>query len=399
MSQQAANSNAPAPGRVSVPSFTVHRQTFEGNGFTRLRDFLLERPIKLPPELEDKFTGQSFGEGLLENLKECFRGGPRVKGPVHSRMILEERGFLRGLWENVKDTIAPPKLPPLKLTSRPVPVKPIWSKDTLMPRAQVLSAAVHVLFAVLLLVPLGLQIAQNVTAAPPLKVNVSIVDISPYVPKLPPGADKAGGGGGGGERMNTPPSKGRLPKFSMNPQLTPPMATIRNPNPMLPADPTVMVPPDIRVPQPSINAFGDPLAALITGSGGPGGGGGIGTGCCGGVGSGEGPGVGPGSGGGIGGGVFRPGKGGVGYPVCLYCPDPKYSDDARKAKVQGSVLIRFVVLSDGRVTNVSVMRSLGYGLDENAIETVKGWKFKPAVGPGGKAVNVEMQVEVLFRLL
>jgi TonB family protein len=257
----------------------------------------------------------------------------------------------------------------------------------------------HVLVVVGFTVVVSLGVMQQVSATPAVKVSVDIVDISPYLPKLPPGADKAGGGGGGGERMNVPPSKGRLPRFSMELQKTPPMATIRNPDPKLPAEPTVMVPPDIRVPQPNIDAYGDPLAKLVTGSGGPGGGGGIGTGCCGGVGSGDGPGVGPGSGGGIGGGVFRPGRGGVGEPVCAYCPTPLYSEEARKAKYQGTVVLRVIVLPDGRATNISVARGVGLGLDERAIEAVKTWRFKPAIGPGGKAVPVEVLIEVTFRLL
>src|SRR5260370_2430811 len=85
--------------------------------------------------------------------------------------------------------------------------------------------------------------------------------------------------------------------------------------------------------------MGDPLAASVTYSGGPGGGGGIGTGEAGGIGSGSGGGVGPGEGGGTGGGVFRAGVNGVGSPMCIYCPQPEYSDEARKAKYQGTVLL------------------------------------------------------------
>jgi TonB family protein len=185
----------------------------------------------------------------------------------------------------------------------------------------------------------------------------------------------------------------------MQPQLTPASATIKNPNPKLPAEPTVMVPPDIRVAQPNMANYGDPLAALYTGSGGPGGGGGIGTGCCGGIGSGSGPGVGPGEGGGIGGGVFRPGRNGVGEPACLYCPLPQFTEEARKAKYQGTVLLKVIITPDGRATNISVARGLGMGLDENAISAVRGWKFKPANGPNGRPVAVETYIEVTFRLL
>ena len=260
----------------------------------------------------------------------------------------------------------------------------------------ILSLVTHGLAVVVLTMPLIYQIIQNSNTPPVVSANVKIIDISPYLPKLAPGADKAGGGGGGGERMNTPPSKGRLPKFSLT-QLTPPMATIRNQNPKLPAEPTVVVPPDIRVPQPNIAAFGDPLASAVTGSGGPGGGGGIGTGCCGGVGSGSGPGVGPGEGGGIGGGVFRPGRGGVGYPECAYCPDPKFSDEARKAKYQGVCVLWLIVGPDGNPRDVKVLRSLGMGLDQKAIDAVRKWKFDPA-RKDGKPVAVQINVEVNFRL-
>jgi TonB family protein len=198
--------------------------------------------------------------------------------------------------------------------------------------------------------------------------------------------------------MNTPPTKGRLPKWSMT-QLTPPMAVPRNLNPKLAAEPTLLGPPDLRVPSPNLPNYGDPMQALITGSGGPGGGGGIGTGSGGGIGSGSGGGLGPGSGGGTGGGVFRPGTGGVGYPECAFCPDPEYSEEARKAKYQGIVLLNIIVTPDGRATNIRVVKGLGLGLDEKAMEKVRGWRFKPAVGPGGKPVATVIDVEVIFRIL
>jgi protein TonB len=391
---QAAGTSAP-----KAPRFLVEQRPWAQSFFSSLIEYLTEKPVKVREGGDGApFTPPSFGASFGENFREWMKGGGNVPLPKGQRMLVEDKPFRRVMWENIRDLINPPKLPPLKVTSKPIPVKSIWSKDENYSKAQLLSLATHGLAVVLLTMPLVYQFIQNTTAPPVVSANVKIIDISPYLPKLPPGGEKAGGGGGGGERMNTPPSKGRLPKFSMT-QLTPPMATIRNLNPKLPAEPTVVVPPDIRVPQPNINAYGDPLAAMVTGSGGPGGGGGIGTGCCGGVGSGSGPGVGPGEGGGIGGGAFRPGRGGVGYPECAYCPDPRFSDEARKAKYQGTVLLRIIVLADGRATNISIVKGLGMGLDENAIEAVKSWRFKPAVGPGGKAVPVEVMIEVTFRLL
>ena len=126
-------------------------------------------------------------------------------------------------------------------------------------------------------------------------------------------------------------------------------------------------------------------------------GGGIGTGSGGGVGSGKGNGVGPGSGGGSGGGAYRPG-GGVTNPVALYKPEPQYSEEARKAKWQGAVLLSLVVDENGKPIQIKVIRPLGLGLDEKAIEAVSQWKFKPGM-KDGKPVPVQAQIEVTFRLL
>jgi periplasmic protein TonB len=114
------------------------------------------------------------------------------------------------------------------------------------------------------------------------------------------------------------------------------------------------------------------------------------------VGSGEGPGVGPGRGGGIGGGVFHIG-GGVSAPRPLFTPDPEYSEEARKAKYQGTCVLWLIVGSDGRPRDVRVSRALGMGLDEKAIQAVRQWKFEPAM-KDGHAVAVQMNVEVSFRL-
>src|SRR5439155_17068518 len=132
-------------------------------------------------------------------------------------------------------------------------------------------------------------------------------------------------------------------------------------------------------------------------SNGPGSGGGIGSGKGGGVGSGTGPGFGPGEGGGIGGGVFRMG-GGVTAPSLLSKVEPEYSEEARKAKYQGTVLLYVEVDATGRATNIRVARSLGLGLDEKAAEAVKQWKFTPGK-KDGKAVTVAATIEVNFRLL
>jgi len=376
---------------LRVPNFYVDKKPLSRGFFSNLRDFLVEKPVKVNPNAKGAFTDPGFGAGFMENLREMWKPSPKVH--TRSRMTVEWKPWYGVFWENVRDTIAPPKLPPMKLSSPPVQVKPIWSKDELFPRAQALSLTMHALIAVLLAVPLIHRVTQEPI---PVKADVQVIDISPYLPQLPPGKDKAGGGGGGGERNPTPASKGKLPRFSMK-QLSPP-ALVRNQDPKLAVEPTVIVPPEIRIPNPNIPNYGDPLAAMLTDSQGPGSGGGFGTGSGGGVGSGEGGGVGPGWGGGIGGGAFRAGSGGVGYPQCLYCPNPTYTEEARKAKYQGTVLLRAIITTDGRATNIQVVKGLGLGLDERAIEAVRNWRFKPAIGPDGRPVAAWSPIEINFRI-
>jgi TonB family protein len=229
------------------------------------------------------------------------------------------------------------------------------------------------------------------------KLDVTPLDISPYVAKLPAGNNKAGGGGGGGDRSTLPPTKGRAPKFAMT-QFAAPTAVIKNPNPKLAMDPTLLGPPDLKVPNSPLSNMGDPLQSAVNLSNGTGGGGGIGSGEGGGIGSGTGAGLGPGEGGGTGGGVFRAGVNGVGLPTCFYMPNPPYSDEARKAKYSGVVLVEAVITVDGRVTNPRVIKSPGLGLDESTTNTMRTWRCKPVTGPNGKPVPVLVPFEVTFRL-
>lgn len=97
-------------------------------------------------------------------------------------------------------------------------------------------------------------------------------------------------------------------------------------------------------------------------------------------------------------GVARAGVNGVTVPRCVYCPSPSFTDEARLAKINGSVVLQVVVSANGRAENISVMRKLGYGLDQNAIETVKSWQFKPATGPDGNPISTIVPIEVTFRI-
>ena len=125
--------------------------------------------------------------------------------------------------------------------------------------------------------------------------------------------------------------------------------------------------------------------------------GGIGSGDQGGIGPGRGPGYGPGRDGGFGGEVYSPG-GGVSAPSVLFKIDPEYSEEARKAKYSGVVVLGIEVDASGRVRNLQVVKGIGLGLDERALEAVKQWRFKPG-SKNGKPVNVRARIEVNFRLL
>jgi periplasmic protein TonB len=94
--------------------------------------------------------------------------------------------------------------------------------------------------------------------------------------------------------------------------------------------------------------------------------------------------------------VFRVG-GGVSAPRATYAPDPEYSEEARKAKYQGVVVLWLIVGPDGRPRDIKVSRQLGMGLDQKAIEAVRMWRFEPAT-KDGKPVAVQINVEVNFRL-
>jgi TonB family protein len=304
-----------------------------------------------------------------------------------------ETPWYRSLIESVRELIHPTVLPPLLVTSKPVAVKDIWGLYGRKKQSSAYSVAIHATVVVLLFTLASNRAVQQKVRD--LTTTLIAPDIDAYQPKAGP-QKPSGGGGGGGDRSPLPAAKGRLPKISPR-QFTPPVQVYNNLNPKLPMEPTIIAPPDVNLPNVNMAQYGDPLAKIGPPSNGPGSGGGIGSGSGGGVGSGRGAGFGPGEGGGFGGGVFRVG-GGVTAPVPLYRPEPEYSEEARKAKYQGTVVLYVEVDATGKPRNLKVVRSLGLGLDEKALEAVEKWKFRPGY-KDGKPVTVAATVEVNFRLL
>jgi len=197
-------------------------------------------------------------------------------------------------------------------------------------------------------------------------------------------------GGGGGNHDSLPASHGNLPVAALE-QLAPPTVMQPTAMPKLAVQETLVVAPEVKLPQGG--QIGDPSSQFVRAlSEGPGGAGGIGLGCCDGVGAKMGPGFGDGTPG-----IFPAGKAGVTVPQVIYNPEPGFSDEARKAKQQGMVMLVLVVGKDGKTYDIHVQQSLGMGLDERAVEAVSRWRFRPAT-LNGQPVAAQIAVEVDFHL-
>jgi periplasmic protein TonB len=340
----------------------------------------------------------------LGERAEVQKNMPELETPQNSvspepelNLLLSNQTLNESLWKslfrNVDDFFFPKKLPPLVLTSKPVPVRDIWGLYNYNRRGAAGSTAIHVL-AIAAIIAATYLGRKMVDVAKP---KDTVLLIAPDdMPELQPSKTISGGGGGGGDRDKLKASPGRLPKQSMQP-LAPPAAVVRNLNPKLEVEPAILVPPEVKLQNPNLPDLGDPMSRIPSiASNGTGSGSGIGSGNGGGVGSGDGAGFGPGHGGGTGGGAFRVG-GGVSAPKAIYSPDPEYSEEARKVKHMGTVVLWLVVGPDGKPRDIRVLRTLGLGLDEKAIEAVKNWRFEPAM-KDGKPVAVQINVEVNFHL-
>jgi len=220
---------------------------------------------------------------------------------------------------------------------------------------------------------------------------------------------EGGGGGGGGKNDPEPPATGELPEMTPVQMLAPDPT---NPQPLMDADDLLAQVPSIEMPIQLPRNLSLPIGDITAPpnysmSSGPGSGGGIGTGRGTGIGSGDGAGIGPGSGGGMGGGDgggIGPGSGGgitgsIREPEILSKPRPDYTEEARKAKVTGIVLLSGIIRKDGTIDSIKVVRGLGYGLDESAIHTVTNrWRFRPATR-NGAPIDHPATIEIDFNLL
>ncbi|HQZ39553.1 MAG TPA: TonB family protein [Vicinamibacterales bacterium] len=270
------------------------------------------------------------------------------------------------------------------------------------PMPLVVSSALHGLVAGTLLLIGSMSFAAASEPTEPLKSPEPVRLVFLATPG--PG----GGGGGGGLKMKAPPPKaerkGRSSISSPIPvrRLPPPLEVrprVAEPPPT-PIEAKVL--PPVMAPvitQPADNRDREGLMAKSEqpdSSAGPGSGGGTGAGRGTGLGDGDGSGIGDGSGGGTGGGPYRPGSG-VDPPRLLREVRADYSDAARRANIEGEVVLEIVVTRDGTVGDVRVLKGLGLDLNDRAIQAVRQWRFAPA-RLKGTPVDVVVEVAVDFRL-
>lgn len=277
---------------------------------------------------------------------------------------------------------------------------PDATRPSSMPLA--VSSSLHGLVAVAIVVASSLGATATTAPTEPLKDPDPVRLVFLSVPG--PG----GGGGGGGLRMKPPPPKA-LRKGS---------ATVSSPIPVrklpppLEARPRVVEPPPTPIEAKVLPPVMAPVATKPADaedreglmakseepapSSGPGAGGGVGTGQGTGLGQGTGSGIGEGSGGGTGGGPYRPGSG-VDPPRLLKEVRAQYSDQARRANLEGEVELEIVIRRDGTVGDVKILRGLGLGLNDQAVQAVRQWRFSPA-RLKGTPVDVIVEVSVEFRL-
>jgi len=264
-----------------------------------------------------------------------------------------------------------------------------------------LSGTLHALMALGIALLTTLGVARPSAVGPqPDRPDLRLVFL------VTPGPGGGGGGGGLRERLPPPPALKKGTSALRSP------VTVRKPPPV---DPPPVVkpvdPPPVKEPAvvaPVVPISSDPIdragipwtpakaptpPAESHGSGTDGG---TGTGRGTGVGEGQGPGLGPGSGGGTGGGPYRPGSG-ITAPAIVNEVKPDYTEEGRRRGIEGDVVVEIVVRADGTVGNVKLLRGLGAGLDQRAIDAVRQWRFAPAKRYG-TPVDVIVEVAMEFKL-
>lgn len=238
-------------------------------------------------------------------------------------------------------------------------------------QSQALSLGLHIALIALLLV-----LASQTTHR-----STQFVPQTPFVPLVLPRRPQQQHAGGS-NRTALPATRGTPPPRALRTFIPP----IRVPDPALPMPVTVAF--DTSAGQITGSELGDPFSRFTNGALGIHGVNGIGDGCCQGIGD------------------SRKGPPGIGSargqkvtpPQVIYKVEPEFSEEARKAKYQGVVVLVIEVDASGRVRNPRILRHLGLGLDQRALDAVSQWRFRPALR-NGTPIAAAAVVEVTFQLL
>jgi periplasmic protein TonB len=193
--------------------------------------------------------------------------------------------------------------------------------------------------------------------------------------------------GGGGDNDTRPAKRGDLAPLSSMPLMSPRRPQAQDPQ--LPVPPAVFdanAPVKVAV----VTNLGSPGMKDDSDSAGRGKGHGIGDGNRNGMGDGNGDGEGEGGNG--------PYANLLSRVACQYCPEPPYTEEARKAKLQGSVTVQVPVGTDGRAQKMRILKGLDLGLDQQTLNTIRTWQFVPALDAHHKPVATWVTIETSFRL-
>jgi len=327
-------------------------------------------------EVANPQPGTGLKQSVMMRLEMAAAQALELRGMAEAGLldgVTKQESILHSLWSGLRELMLPNRLSPLVLESRPVVNRMLEGRSY---RAAGWAVVAHI-FAILMV---GFAATTKMHIAAPVRMVTTELVVPP---QAPPKANAMHGGGG--QRGPTPVTKGTPPKFAEQQLVAPKAPPMMEPK--IHIEPILEVQQDVRMASsvPQIGVANSPLLGMSMG---------IGKG--GGMGSGNGNGVGPGSGGNTGGGLRQIG-GGVSAPVLLYKVDPEFSEEARRSKTAGYVLVNLWVDEKGNPTHVHVIRGIGVGLDEKAVAAVKLYKFKPAM-ENEKPVTVEMNVEVTFHI-
>lgn len=364
----------------SVPNFAVPRNVVSQGFLANLKCLLTERGSRIPGGAQEgALLRQQFRASFADNLKECFRPAPKfttdavtsLRGAASPGIKIEPQPLYVSVFRNIRDVILPPKLPPLELTSKPVEVPELWSKQKAFSGSRAVSVFLH---AVVIAAALVWSIRQVAILDAPKTATVLIAPPAPGAPPPPPAA-----------AAPTPVARHvastKRKSFFVQGKLTAPVAIPKIANAKQAGD-------DVGAPDLNLGGVPGGVPGGVLG-GTPGG---VPGGILGGVPGGPAPPSAPAPPPGlvrVGGDIKRPKE--------IYAPAPEFPAIARQAKVTGTVVLDAVIDEHGNVVKLRAVSGNGL-LIGAAIKAVERWKYEPTY-LNGVPVSVEMEVEVNFHLV